>query len=294
MSTATRARDRRLGSPPPAGWRPPSNGAVARARRLTWYVVTGLVLMSLIPVLIIGSSPRPTDLTFEDVRLERIPAMTSWVRLEGDLRVREGGIGDLYELHDLKDDDLYVLIHNAASLPPGRQVVTGRISPRAAETGNIGTLDRRRAGRAEGQRAVCGHPLPGRRRGVRGDGHQRRLSGQAARTSAPGGAAPARTGCEPWRFAGAAGSRARSCRSTRRSRPASTRRGRARPLRRDDRLGREPRTSCAPGDRRPPTACGCAGPTAASRVSRSMRRPPTCCCSSTIREVRDRLAATLR
>ena len=96
--------------------------------------------MSLIPVLFIGSSPRPTDLTFEDVRLERIPAMTSWVRLEGDLRVREGGIGDLYELHDLKDDDLYVLLHNAASLPPGEQVVTGRISPRQATTGNIGTL----------------------------------------------------------------------------------------------------------------------------------------------------------
>ena len=109
-------------------------------RRHTWYVVTGLVLMSLIPVLFIGSSPRPTDLTFEDVRLERIPAMTTWVRLEGDLRVREGGIGNLYELHDLTDDDLYVLIHNAASLPPGRQLVTGRISPRAAETGNIGTL----------------------------------------------------------------------------------------------------------------------------------------------------------
>jgi hypothetical protein len=109
-------------------------------RRHTWYVVTGLVFMSLIPVLFIGSSPRPTDLTFEDVRLERIPAMTSWIRLEGDLRVREGGIGNLYELHDLNDDDLYLLIHNAASLPPGRQLVTGRISPRGAETGNIGTL----------------------------------------------------------------------------------------------------------------------------------------------------------
>ena len=32
-----------------------------------------------------------------------------------------------------------------------------------------------------------------------------------------------------------------------------TRRGRARPLRRDDRLGATPRTSCAPGARRPPT-----------------------------------------
>ena len=70
------------------------DGRSGGRRRLTWDVVTGLVLMSLIPVLFIGSSPRPTDLTFEDVRLERIPAMTSWVRLEGDLRVREGGIGE--------------------------------------------------------------------------------------------------------------------------------------------------------------------------------------------------------
>jgi hypothetical protein len=109
-------------------------------RRRAWYVVTGLVLASLIPVLIIGSSPRPTDLTFEDVRLERIPALTSWVRLEGDLRVREGGIGKLYELHDAINDDLFVFLHNAASLQPGYQVVTGRISPRLATTGNIGTL----------------------------------------------------------------------------------------------------------------------------------------------------------
>ena len=164
-------------------------------RRHAWYVVTGLVLMSLIPVLFIGSSPRPTDLTFEDVRLERIPAMTSWVRLEGDLRVREGGIGNLYELHDLKDDDLYVLIHNAASLATGRQLVTGRISPRAADDRQHRHADRRRAGGAEGQRAVRGHPLPGGRRRVRGDGDQRRLSGQAARTRLQGGAASARTGC---------------------------------------------------------------------------------------------------
>ena len=78
------------------------------SRRRAWYIVAGLLIASLIPVLIIGSSPRPTDLTFEDVSLERIPAMTSWVRLEGDLRVREAGIGKLYELHDLKDDSLFV------------------------------------------------------------------------------------------------------------------------------------------------------------------------------------------
>lgn len=96
--------------------------------------------MSAIPVLFIGSSPRPTDLTFEDVRLERIPAMTSWVRLEGDLRPPEGGVGDLFELHDLKDPSLYIYLSNASSLPLGHEVVTGYISPRRAETGNVGTM----------------------------------------------------------------------------------------------------------------------------------------------------------
>lgn len=110
------------------------------SRRRAWYVVTGLALSSLIPVLFIGSSPRPTDLTFEDVRLERIPAMTSWIRIEGELRPPEGGVGELYELHDLKNPDLYLILSNASTLPLGHQVVTGRISPRAAETGNVGTL----------------------------------------------------------------------------------------------------------------------------------------------------------
>jgi hypothetical protein len=115
-------------------------GKLAGGRRRTWYVVTVLLLMSAIPVLFIGSSQRPTDLTFEDIRLERIPAMTSWVRLEGDLRPPEGGTGDLFRLYDLKDPSLYLYISNASSLPLGHEIVTGRISPRAAATGNVGTL----------------------------------------------------------------------------------------------------------------------------------------------------------
>jgi hypothetical protein len=112
----------------------------AGGRRRAWYVVTILFLMSLIPVLFIGSSPRPTDLTFEDVRLERIPAMTTWVRLEGDLRPPDGGVGDLYKLYDLKDPSLYLYISNASSLPLGHEIVTGRISASGGETGLMGTL----------------------------------------------------------------------------------------------------------------------------------------------------------
>jgi hypothetical protein len=114
--------------------------AAGGRRRLTWGLVTILLLTSGIPVLFIGSSPRPTDLTFEDVRLERIPAMTTWVRLEGELRPPESGFGELFELHDLKDPNLYLYVSNASSLPLGRQVVTGHISPRRATTGNVGTI----------------------------------------------------------------------------------------------------------------------------------------------------------
>jgi hypothetical protein len=110
-------------------------GLAGGRRRATWYVVTVLLLMSAIPVLFIGSSPRPTDLTFEDVKLERIPAMTTWVRLEGDLRPPDGGVGELFKLYDLEDPSLYLYLSNASSLPLGR-----RISPRRADTGNVGTL----------------------------------------------------------------------------------------------------------------------------------------------------------
>ena len=113
---------------------------LAGGRRRAWYLVAVLLLMSGIPVLFIGSSPRPTDLTFEDVRLERIPAMTTWVRLEGDLWPPDGGVGDLFKLYDLNDPSLYLYISNASTLPLGHEIVTGHISPRRAETGNVGTL----------------------------------------------------------------------------------------------------------------------------------------------------------
>jgi hypothetical protein len=169
-------------------------------RRVTWYVVTVLFLMSAIPVLFIGSSPRPTDLTFEDVRLERLPAMTTWVRLEGDLRPPDGGVGELFKLYDLKDPSLYLYISNASSLPLGQQIVTGRISPRRAETGNVGTLiaDAPAVPKANEPFAVILFPgvvgafvalginvgYPIRRR--------ERSSGRAPRPLEPGAAVPAR------------------------------------------------------------------------------------------------------
>ncbi len=113
---------------------------VGDSPRARWGVAAGLLLLSAIPIAFIGSSPRPTDLTFDDVRQDHIPAMTTWVRLEGELR-QTGAGGGLYELHDSRDDAKYVIVITDASLPPGHTMVTGRISPLLAATGNVGTID---------------------------------------------------------------------------------------------------------------------------------------------------------
>ena len=111
------------------------------SRRATWLIVIGLVVVSLIWTYLIGSSPRPTDLTFEDVRTGSIPAMTSWVRIEGDLRPYPNS-DSLYELHDTAEPSLYLIVITEAPLPLGHQVMTGQISPTArATTGNIGSLE---------------------------------------------------------------------------------------------------------------------------------------------------------
>ena len=57
----------------------------------TWAIVLGLVLVSGAWVYLIGSSPRPTDVSFDDIRSDRIPAMTSWVRVEGAIWMRRAG-----------------------------------------------------------------------------------------------------------------------------------------------------------------------------------------------------------
>jgi hypothetical protein len=108
--------------------------------RQTWGVVVGLLLLSAVPIAFVGSSPRPTDVTFDDVRRDNLPAMTKWVRLKGELR-QTGADGSLYELHDSHDDATYVIVVTDASLPPGHTMVTGRISPLLASTGNVGTID---------------------------------------------------------------------------------------------------------------------------------------------------------
>ena len=111
------------------------------SHRATWGVVVALVMLSAVPTVMIGSSQRPTDLTFDDVRLARIPAMTSWVRLEGELRIPAGVDPGIYELHDTRDDRLYVIVTAQSPLVVGHAIVTGQLSPGAATVGNIGSID---------------------------------------------------------------------------------------------------------------------------------------------------------
>src|SRR6187401_2512634 len=78
--------------------------AAGGRRWAAWAVVAALVTISAIPTIAIASSPRPTDLTFDDLRYQRIPAMTTWVRMEGELRAASSGGGNRYQLVDPLDD----------------------------------------------------------------------------------------------------------------------------------------------------------------------------------------------
>ena len=106
----------------------------------TWLIVLGLVAVSGVWIYLIGSSSRPTDLSFDDIRFDRIPAMTSWIRVEGDLRPYPNS-DSLYQLHDLHDDSLYLIVISDEPLALGRQEMTGHVSAGEATTGNIGSLD---------------------------------------------------------------------------------------------------------------------------------------------------------
>ena len=101
-----------------------------RRRWLPAAAVAGLVLLSLIPVLIVGSTKQPTDISLADLQANRLPAATSWFRVEGELREAEGGIGadHAYTLHDSGDDQRAATIYSSAPLPTGHVELTGHQS----------------------------------------------------------------------------------------------------------------------------------------------------------------------
>jgi hypothetical protein len=103
--------------------------------------VIGLVMVSLIWDVSDRVEPATDDLTFEDVRTGSIPAMTSWVRIEGDLRTVPNS-DSLYELHDHRGAVAVLIVTLTRRCRLGHQVMTGQISPTAGETtGNIGSLE---------------------------------------------------------------------------------------------------------------------------------------------------------
>src|SRR6476646_7891693 len=92
-------------------------------------LIAVLLLASIVPSIVIGSSSRPTDLSFDDVRYQRLPAMTSWYRPEGDIRTAGNAAPPfLCELIEpaASTAHIHVLALSAAALGP--TTVTGSIS----------------------------------------------------------------------------------------------------------------------------------------------------------------------
>ncbi len=106
-------------------------------------LIAVLLLASVVPSVVIGSSKRPTDLSFDDVRYARLPAMTSWYRLEGDLRSANNPVQPfLYELVDPADGTSYVNVLAPAALALGPETLTGTISATGpGPNGYIGWMD---------------------------------------------------------------------------------------------------------------------------------------------------------
>jgi hypothetical protein len=99
-----------------------------RARWAPAAVVAGLVLLSLLPVLIVGSTRQPNEISLADLEAQRIPAGATWFRVEGDLREATGAGPFFYTLHDLGDDARAVTVVADAALPTGHVELTGHQS----------------------------------------------------------------------------------------------------------------------------------------------------------------------
>lgn len=97
-----------------------------RARWLPAVVVVALLVVSLIPVLIVGSTKQPNDVSLKDLESENLPAGASWFRLQGDLREEPSASPFTYTLHDLSDDTRAVTVVSDAPLATGHVEITGR------------------------------------------------------------------------------------------------------------------------------------------------------------------------
>ena len=119
----------------------------ARGPWVTRAVIAGLLAGTLIPVLIIATTRTPTEVTFNDLKTGLLPPMTSWLRLEGELRPvpddvepASGDAAYVYTLSDPTNDRLAVSVESDAPLETGHVQVTGRVSGAGSVPGTVSTI----------------------------------------------------------------------------------------------------------------------------------------------------------
>jgi len=106
----------------------------------------GLATMTLISLLIVGATPEPSDISYEDLQAGRIPAMTSWLRLEGDLTVVPADARYtftdtwVYTLRDTRGSGLAVTVVADSPLVTGHTQITGRISGALSAPGTFASI----------------------------------------------------------------------------------------------------------------------------------------------------------
>jgi len=110
-------------------------------------VVIGLAMPSLMAALLVAATPEPSDISFEDLRGGRIPAMTSWLRLVGDLRVvpRDRSYTFsypyTYTFNDARGSGLAVTVVADSPLTTGQTDITGRIAGAVSYPGTFASIE---------------------------------------------------------------------------------------------------------------------------------------------------------
>ena len=120
----------------------------ARGPWVTRAVIAGLLAGTLIPVMILFAFTRvPTEVTFADLKAGFLPPMTSWLRLEGELRPvpddvqpASGDVPYVYTLSDPTNDRLAVSVESDAPLETGHTQVTGEVSGAGSVPGTVATI----------------------------------------------------------------------------------------------------------------------------------------------------------
>ena len=119
----------------------------ARGPWVTRAVIAGLLAGTLIPVMIIATARTPTEVTFNDLKTGLLPPMTSWLRLEGELRKvpddvqpASGDVAYVYTLSDPTNDRLAVSVESDAPLETGHVQVTGQVSGAGSVPGTVSTI----------------------------------------------------------------------------------------------------------------------------------------------------------